>query len=286
LQTKNDRIFEKASSTLSGANGIVYLLFVGRENYAAKIQGLMTDALFAHESNVNQTVSKLTKAGKRFLVFKNKYREKGNPGRARDIYTANLNPIIATLTQFNIRFNESELTSVLTDLAETADYFPKYLTNMFQKFLIRKLHWHQLLSLFFLYLSEVLKHNDIIVYPIPSDIQVNRDKLKQVLERNPSVIVQLDSLGLQLNSPELGLNPLFLAYLRKAREDLGKVDSEATKFIQFLRAIEKEGISDFSVFTAQVRQVMEIYEKRDELWSKLKAVESKLEETNTKNVSS
>ncbi len=285
MQTKNDRIFEKAASVLSGSTGIVYLLFVGRENYAAKIQSPMKETLFAHESNVNQTVSKLTKAGKHFLICRGHFREKGSPGRARDIYTANLNPIIATLKRFNIQFNESELIFSLTALADTTDYFPKYLTNMFQTFLIRKLHWHQLLSISFPYISEVLRYNDIIVYPMPSNLQVKKDVVNHVLERNPSVLGDLDSLGFQLNSPELGLNPLFLAQIGKVREELGRVDSEASKFINLLRTLQKEGISDFSVFSSQVRQVMEIYEKRDELLSKLKAVESKLEAMENKNAS-
>ena len=70
---KDSKIFKKSNSLLSGANGIVYLLFVGRNNYAANIQSPMKETLFAHESNVNQTVSKLTKAGKYFLFMQRSF---------------------------------------------------------------------------------------------------------------------------------------------------------------------------------------------------------------------
>jgi len=149
LQTKNDRIFDKATGTLSGSTGIAYLLFVGRDNYASNIQRPMK-AVFAHESNVNQTVARLTQAGKQFLISKGHYRKKGTPGRARDIYTANINPIIGTLKKFDITYDESELIFVLSALSESSDHFPKFLSNMFQPFLIRKFHWHQLLAFYFL----------------------------------------------------------------------------------------------------------------------------------------
>ena len=69
MKTQNDsKIFKKSNSLLSGANGIVYLLFVGRNNYAANIQDLMTDTLFADKSNVNQIMVKLTESGKDFLI--------------------------------------------------------------------------------------------------------------------------------------------------------------------------------------------------------------------------
>ena len=221
MKTQNDsKIFKKSNSLLSGANGIVYLLFVGRNNYAANIQDLMTDTLFADKSNVNQIMVKLTESGKDFLISKGPYRKKGARGRARDIYTANINPITGTLKRFNINFDESELTFALNQLCETSDFFPKYLTNTFQTFLIRKMPWHALLSIYFFYLSETMRSNDFIVYPMPSNFKVSKEKIQILLERNPSIRKNLIFLSSQLNSPFLGLNPEFKAQIDKAMEQL------------------------------------------------------------------
>ena len=286
MKTENDSIFEKSNNILGGANGLVYLLFVSRNNYAANIQDLMTDTLFSDKSNVNQIMSKLIESGKDFLVSKGTYRKKGARGRARHIYSANMDPITGTLKHFNINFDYSELTFTLNQLGETSDFFPKFLTNTFQTFLIRKMPWHALLSIYFFYLSEIMRSSDIIVYPMPSNFKVSKEKKQILLDRNPSIRKHLISLHLQLNSPWLGLNPEFKAHIEKAMEQLNSKDSEIMKVLDFLKALQNEGITDFSVLQSQVKEVMTVYARIDEIKAKLKVVDTKLEKVDKSNSTS
>jgi cell fate (sporulation/competence/biofilm development) regulator YmcA (YheA/YmcA/DUF963 family) len=284
LQTQKDsKIFKKSNSLLDGTNGIAYLLFVGRNNYAANIQDLMTDTLFADKSNVNQIIHKLTASGKDFLISKGTYRKKGVRGRARSIYTANNKPITGTLKRFNISFEETELSFALNQLGETSDFFPKYLTNTFQTFLIRKMPWHTLLSIYFFYLSEIMRCNDFIVYPMPANFQVSKEKIHILLEKYPSIRKDLTYLFTQLGSPMLGLNPEFKAHIEKAMEQLNSKDSEMMTFLDFLKALQKEGITDFSVLESQVKEVMTVYARIDEIKAKLKVVDNKLEKIDKSN---
>jgi hypothetical protein len=268
LQARNDRIFEKASSMLSGANGIVYLLFVGRENYAANIQGLMTGALFADKSNVNQVMAKLT-VGKTFLVYKGKFREKGARGRARQIYSANLSPITATLNKLEIGFDEQELSKTLVVLSDISNYFPKYLTNIFETFLIRRLTWHQILASYITYLSLIIRYSDLMVYPMPSELHLSKEVKEGVLQSYPLIVQHLESIAFQLHSPSIGINPQYKAHLDKITDELASRESQTTKFLTLLRELEKEGITDFSALLSIVREVIAIYQKRDELLKRL-----------------
>jgi hypothetical protein len=286
LRTSKDiKIFKKSNSLLSGANGIVYLLFVGRNNYAQNIQDLMTDKLVSDKSNINQIVHKLLESGKDFLITKGSYRNKGARGRARDIYTANTKPITATLQQFNIPFNEPELLFILRELSETADFFPKFLTNIFQTFVIRNLTWHQVLSMYFRYLSETLRAIDFIVYPIPSNFRINKETIEIVLKKNPSIRKDLISFSSQLSSPWLGLNPEFKANIDVAMAQLDLKGSELMKAFEFLKTLQNEGITDFSILQSQAKEVMTVYEHIDEIKSKLKEVDIKLEKMDKSNLS-
>lgn len=278
MQAKKNSIFENSNNLLDGTTGIVYLLYVGRENYAAKIQDLMTDALFADKSNVNQVMCRLTQKGNNFLISKGSYRKEGSRGRARDIYTANLDPLIATLNQFNIKFDERMLTDALTVLSEASDFFPKFLTNTYQTFIIRKLPWHILLATYFSFLSTALRSYDIIVYPIPSDFQTIKEKMRLVAEKNVLLSKELLNIFLQLSSPTLVYNPEFVEHFKRVIEELYSKESDMVKFMELLKGLQKEGISDLSVFLPQVRAVMAIYEKIDEIMAKLKIAETKTEE--------
>lgn len=260
MKVENDRIiFEKSNRMLGGSNGIVYLLFIGRDTYAAKVQCLMKNTLFTHESNVNQVIGKLVKEGSDFLVSKGPYRKKGARGRKRDIYTANLDPILVTLKAFNIEFNQKELQDTLTSLAETSDFFPKFLTNIFQTSMVRRLPWHAILSSYINYLSETLRIPKLLVFPIPSDFSIKEEKVISILKTYPSLRKELQAISMQLNSPNLGLNPEFKAQINEAMEKLDSKDSEARKTLEFLQELKKLGITDFSVLLAQVKDVLNVY---------------------------
>jgi predicted transcriptional regulator len=270
------KIFEISNNMLSGANGIVYLLFVGRQNYAANIQEPMTETLFADKSNVNQIIAKLLKEGSDFLISKGSYRKKGKRGRARNLYTANIDPITVTLKAFNIKFNDHELQFALDSLAETSDFFPKFLTNMYQTFIIRKLPWHGILSIYLYYLSEVLRANYPIVYPMPPNFSIKKEKVTPILQEHITLRKELRSISSQLSSPTLGLNPEFKAHMDNAMDQLDSKDSDARKVLKFLQGLRNEGITDFSALLSQVKEIRTTYEKVQQIKNKLEEVERKL----------
>ena len=154
MQAKKNSLIDQSYSLLDGTTGLVYLLFVGRDNYAQNMQKIMTDALFADKSNVNQVMHRLTQGGNRFLISKRLYREEGSRGRARHIYSANTNPIIITLKSLGVKFEESMLKDTLNLMSEASDFFPKFLTNIYQIKVIRKFVWHHILSMYFFFLGQ------------------------------------------------------------------------------------------------------------------------------------
>ena len=238
----------------------------------------MTDTLFADKSNVNQVIAKLLKEGNDFLISKGSYRKKGDRGRARNLYTANIDPVCVTLNAFKIEFNDKELQFALESLAETSDFFPKFLTNTYQTFLIRKLPWHVILSTYLYYLSEVLRARDLIIYPMPSNFSIKKEKLNSILQDHVNLRKELRSISSQLSSPTLGLNPEFKAQMDQAVDQLDSKDSDASKFFGFLQELKKEGITDFSELLSQVKEVKSTVEKMREIKIKLEEVEKHLTE--------
>jgi len=89
---KNKKLFQRLDKILNGLNGIVYLMFLGRDTYAAKIQNSLVGTIYKKNSSVNQTVQRLLKHGSEFLIFQRKHREEGVPGRKAEIYTASFDP--------------------------------------------------------------------------------------------------------------------------------------------------------------------------------------------------
>jgi hypothetical protein len=267
LQTKKSSIVGK-SNPLDGTPGIVYLLYVGRENYAQNIQNVMTDGLYANRSNVNQTMDKLAGFGKRFLISKGLRRKKGSRGRARSLFTANLNPITSTLKELNVEYDDSKLVEILTALSDTSDFFPKFLTNMYQIHIIRRWAWYQTLSMYFLFLSEAIKSN-VIAYPFPETLKVSQEKVDKLVEKYPSVSKDLHILFSKLASPELYFNPKFVEWQNKIIDQLSSKESEAMKSLKFLQGIQELGIHDFSELLKQTRAVMEIYKRREQIEAKL-----------------
>lgn len=274
---KENSIFENSDSLLDGASGIVYLLFVKRDNYAQNIQGLMTKVLFADRSNVNQAMHRLIKEGNRFFVSKGSMRIERKPGRAREIYTANLEPITNTLRRLNVKYDKNQLFFALDRLSIVSDFFPKFLTNMYQKHIIRRFQWYQTLSYYFLFLSTAIKSTEIISYPFPANFKVDKQEVEELLKTYPSLSKELMDLFSQLNSPNHYYNPKYVEQLNAIADQFSSKESEAMKSLQFLKGIQELGITDFSVLLSQLQEVRAIFEKRDELWAKLNAAEIKLQ---------
>ena len=55
------------------------------------------------------------------------------------------------------------------------------------------------------------------------------------------------------------------------------------KVLDFLRAVQNEGITDFSVLQSKVKEVMMVYEHIDEIKAKLKVIDTKLEKVDKSN---
>jgi hypothetical protein len=275
LQTKKSSIIAK-SHILDGTTGIVYLLYVGRENYAQNIQGIMTDSLYANRSNVNQTMDKLTGgSGKRFLVSKGLHHKKGSRGRARELFIANLNPINSTLKEMGVECDENKLVEIMTALSGTSDFFPKFLTNMYQIHLIRRWAWYQTLSMYFLFLSEVVR-SSLVIYPMPETFKVSQEKLSYLKTKYPSLENDLQGIYSKLASPELYFNPKYIAILKKLQELLSNKESDAMQGFKFLQGLQELGLSNFSQIIDQTRVVIEIYKRREDIEAKLLEAEEAL----------
>ena len=273
MPLNKNSIFETSDSPLDGTTGIIYILFVGRDNYANNIQSLMTDVLFADRSNVNQVMHRLVQKGNQFFISKGAHRLKGQPGRARDVYTANLEPIMGTLKRFSVKFDEGKLTDALGDLSKVSDFFPKFLTNMYQIHIIRRFQWHQILSMYFLFLSVALRSIDIVAYPMPTNFKVSQEKVGKLLEKYPSLCKELGNLFSQLNSPTLIFNPKYIEHLNSLSDQLYSAESNAMTGFKFLKGLQDMGVTDISVLLEQVRTVMDIDKTVKQIQSKLLEIE-------------
>jgi len=265
--------FARLNKILKGPVGIVYLMFAGRETYAAEIQGCLVDTIYRHGANVNQAVDRLLKHNSEFLVFKRKQREEGSRGREAEIYTANLEPIYVTLTSLGVEFNREELESVLVQLSEANDYFPKYFINVFDVSVLRSLSWNSLFSMYLTFLVEVLKSTGPVVYPMPSDFRINAEKCAPLLMENPNLKSELIAMSMQLSSPGLRLNPQFKAQISKVFSGLENVGSDLQAFVEFLNELKGMGITNFSDLASQFRDGM----------AQLKLVKTLLEKTTALN---
>lgn len=273
MPLNKNSIFETSDNPLDGTTGIVYILFVGRDNYAQNIQSLMTDVLFADRSNVNQVMHRLIQKGNRFFISKGTQRIKGHPGRARDVYTANLEPMMGTLKRLNVKFDEGELAGALGDLSKVSDFFPKFLTNMYQTHIIRRFQWHQILSMYFLFLSVAVRSCDIISYPLPTNFAVNRQEVESLLKKYPCLSKDLLDIYSQLNSPTFVFNPKYVEHLNALADQLYSKEMDAMKVFKFLKGLQDLGVSDLPVLLEQVRDVREIDKTLKQIQAKLSEIQ-------------
>ena len=273
----NKKKFARLNKILKGSDGIVYLMFAGRETYAAKVQGCLVSTIYKHSANVNQAVERLLKYKSEFLVFQKRQREEGARGREAENYTANLDSVFLTLRSLGVEFNQDELQLALVQLSEANDYFPKYLTNVFEASVLRTLSWNSLLSLYLTFIVEVLKSTDLVVYPMPPDFSINKEKVAPLLGKYPNLKTELISISMQVSSPGVGLNPQFKAHLAKVRSGLENLESYSLGLIEFLKELKEMGITDFSDLASRFREGMAQFEQAKTLVEKLKELSSQIE---------
>jgi hypothetical protein len=152
--------------TLSGTDGIVYLMFCGRETYVANTEKpLMEAGLFENPANINQTFKRLERDTEDFIKFVR--REEKKPG-VPAIYTANLHPIFVTLNNLGVQYDEEELTKSIEALSPLNDYFLEKYVSIARlrehngRIRYRKLDWHNILCYYFLFLmGNLLRFNRI-----------------------------------------------------------------------------------------------------------------------------
>ena len=111
----------KIRRDLGGTDGIIYLMFCGRETYVAKIvDPLLKARIFGSSQAVNTAFNRLKGKGG-YLIRLRKVKKSGERGRPPDFYAANLNPIFTTLKHlFNIDISQEEK-------------FEKYVETLFEK---------------------------------------------------------------------------------------------------------------------------------------------------------
>ena len=273
----NKKIFARLNKILKGSDGIIYLMFAGRETYAAKVQGRLVGTIYKHSANVNQAVERLLKHKAEFLIFKRKQREYGSRGREAENYTSNLDPVYLTLKSLGVEFNQEELESVLVQLSEANDYFPKYLTNVFEVSVLRTLSWNSLLSMYLTFLVGVLKSSGLVVYPMPSDFSIDKGKVAPLLGKNPNLKTELSTISMQVSSPGLGLNPQFKAHLGKVLNGLENLESYSLGLVEFLNELKEMGITDFSDLASRFREGMTQLEQVKTLAENLKELDHQIE---------
>jgi len=242
----NKKLFQRLDKILGGSDGIVYLMFLGRDTYAAKIKDSLVGTIYKHDSNVNQAVKRLLKHGSEFLVFKRRYREEGTPGREAEIYTASFDPIFLTLKASDIDFNEKELQHTLECLSPANDSFPQYLINVFEISTVRNMSWDIILANYFSYMPELLltsllpinRQKEQTYSLLPTNIAIPKDKIDLLLSKHPDVPKKFKSNAarIALSSEKTGLNP----ELRRAlAQNLPNIDLKLFETIRdLLNAVE------------------------------------------------
>ena len=275
---ENKKLFQRLNKILSGSDGIVYLMFLGRDTYAAKIKDLLLGTIFRHDSNVNQVVNRLLKHGSEFLVFKRKYRKEKTPGRAAKIYTASFHPIFLTLEAFNVNFDKKELRFLIESLSASNDAFPEYLTNMYEKSMVLNWPWHITLAHYFAYISDYLRITSLPVIDkttqiysiLPTSISIPKETIDSLLNKYPDLEMKFASMTMQLTLARIKLKPKYLSHLEeliKARRDLlsgletiKKFEPKLKELENFLNLLKQADLKDIESTMEYIERIRETEE--------------------------
>lgn len=277
---KNRKLFQKLDKILSGSDGIIYLMFLGRDTYAARIQGSLVGTIYKNNSNVNQAVNRLLKHGSKFLIFQRKHRGEKTPGRKAEIYTASFAPIFETLQAFDIDFDEKELQHALESLSVANNYFPEYLLNMFETSIVRKSPWRITLANFFYYMADLLRKMSLPqmeqTYSIfLADISIPKENVDSLLIKHPDLANKFTSMAVRMTLPYLGLNPKFKILLSETMAKLDTFQAELMKYAKFLHELKQMGITNIDELPLEMEKIKSQLER---LSTRAKSIERRLEE--------
>lgn len=144
------------SLNLDGPSGIIYLMYLGRESYAAEWTDKLVgeNRFVSHKSSVYQAVSRLEKRN-----YIRRVRTDKNKTGAPVIRTANFKPLFKSLEDINLKQEQrNRLKNFISDLSPAVDFFPEYLHKYTQTFDIgiKKLIWFTTLPVYFSFLIQTL----------------------------------------------------------------------------------------------------------------------------------
>lgn len=231
-----ESVFEKVCKKLSGRTGLVYLMFLGRENYTAKVkETLLETQIYANSENVYQAVERMLVDDELYLKFLGEKRVRGGPGRAPNIYTASFEPVFNVLRRLKVDFNREHFESLIKSLSFLNDNFPVYFVKTItwgstSFFKLGQADWTHTLSTYLRYLgfslltSEQRRRNKSLKKPPTALIEKEpvlnyilaliplyqpyimeyQKKLKKVFERYPRGGYELFNIGLSLSVKTLG----------------------------------------------------------------------------------
>jgi len=273
--------FKTINRNLSGSDGLIFIAFLGRETYATHIQNTLAPSIFKNPQNVNQAVKRLRRHGSKFLVFKRKERGKGKGGKERKIYVANFNPILYSLRANNIGFDYNDLQLVFRTLSIANDFFPQFLLNMFDRSTILKSPWSSTLSIYFTFLSNVLrfaKHPELVPL-LPREIPISKETIEELVEKSPQMAKKLDLMAVRMVLPSSSLNPEFESSLVKGFIELGETSSFMKGFHDLLVELKHQGVGDvnnvenyFSKIIAELKRAEKTLTRFEEIMKSLQTV--------------
>lgn len=162
-------------NSLSGLDGLVYIMFFGAERYAAQFrEKFVKYGLIKHEENVNQSIKRLTTKGDRFLKF---LREKHTRGRPAKIYTAKIEPLqqtfeVMTQTYGSSSFEDKELQKVLPRFI--FEYFLRFVSieKKYFNYDIRYLNWHHITITFYNFICLLAIDFALEEWNLPKEIRL------------------------------------------------------------------------------------------------------------------
>jgi hypothetical protein len=188
-------------TNLIGAQGLVYLLFLGHNTSIRNIHRSLVGTIFSDLTQFDLTVLRLRDYGDRFLIqIPEKDISESTSEDKAPIYTANEAYLFSILPKHHTFLNETEITSVVTNLSTLSTHYPKYLLQQFSldgpggvlNFPFRALVAH-----YFLYLAQILI---TVKSPLIPQFDIDTDKISTIRAQWPNLPITLSTIAMKLLS--------------------------------------------------------------------------------------
>ena len=104
MKTQNELL--RIKNALSGTQGLIYIMFLGRQTYVTNFQDEIVKAgIFKTKENVPQAFARLRNEENPACEYLKFIKELDQPGKPK-ILTANLEPVWTTLSRLKIEYNQ------------------------------------------------------------------------------------------------------------------------------------------------------------------------------------